>query len=226
MVEYKLTYFNLRGRAELPRMIFAAAGQEFEDKAVHMKMEITEEKRVVSEFEEWVAFKPTTPFGQLPILDVKYENGKSYTIATAPAISRFLAKKFNLAGDGEIEVAQSDMYFDLLQDYSFINVAFIWEADLERKKVLKKMIIDEKLPGCIKHFESKLKDSDSGFIVGSSLTWVDLALYRLVESADDNFLNCKQMILDQYPSIKRWFEMIGNIPSISKWIKNRPDYLY
>ena len=31
MPEYKLTYFNLRGRAELSRLIFAYAGQKFQD---------------------------------------------------------------------------------------------------------------------------------------------------------------------------------------------------
>ena len=31
MPEYKLKYFNLRGRAELPRLMFAEAGQPYED---------------------------------------------------------------------------------------------------------------------------------------------------------------------------------------------------
>ena len=115
---------------------------------------------------------------------------------------------------------------DLLQDYGFIMAAWMWEPDMVKKNGLKKMLVNDKLPGCMKHFESKLKDSESGYIVGSSLTWLDLSLYRLVESADDNFFNCKQMILDTYPSIKKWFEMIGNVPNIAKWLKNRPDYLY
>ena len=31
MPEYKLKYFNFRGRAELPRLMFAEAGQCYED---------------------------------------------------------------------------------------------------------------------------------------------------------------------------------------------------
>ena len=31
MTEYKLHYFNLRGKAELIRLVFAAAGQEYQD---------------------------------------------------------------------------------------------------------------------------------------------------------------------------------------------------
>ena len=31
MPTYKLTYFDIRGRAEMTRMTFAAAGVEFED---------------------------------------------------------------------------------------------------------------------------------------------------------------------------------------------------
>ena len=31
MSEYKLHYFNIRGLAELARLVFAAAGQEYQD---------------------------------------------------------------------------------------------------------------------------------------------------------------------------------------------------
>uniref|UniRef100_A0AAZ3P9J1 glutathione transferase n=1 Tax=Oncorhynchus tshawytscha TaxID=74940 RepID=A0AAZ3P9J1_ONCTS len=37
MTSYKLTYFNMRGRAELPRYIFAYAGIAFEDRRVEWR---------------------------------------------------------------------------------------------------------------------------------------------------------------------------------------------
>ena len=45
MPTYKLTYFNVRGRAETARMLFKLAGQEFEDNRV--------------EGETWQAMKPS-----------------------------------------------------------------------------------------------------------------------------------------------------------------------
>ena len=42
----RLLYFNLRGRAELARLILAAANEEYED------------KRVEWESDEWTALKP------------------------------------------------------------------------------------------------------------------------------------------------------------------------
>ena len=43
--KYKLTYFNLRGRAELARLVFAAAGQKYEDIRI--------------EKEQWPELKPS-----------------------------------------------------------------------------------------------------------------------------------------------------------------------
>jgi len=45
MVNYKLTYFNGRGRAEIIRLIFAAADEKYED--------------VRLEREKWAALKPS-----------------------------------------------------------------------------------------------------------------------------------------------------------------------
>ncbi|KAK3103458.1 hypothetical protein FSP39_019404 [Pinctada imbricata] len=54
--KYKLTYFNLRGRGELPRLILAAAGVPFEDKRIQFG-------------KEWEEFKPNY---------IDYSKTKSY----------------------------------------------------------------------------------------------------------------------------------------------------
>ena len=73
MVQYKLTYFNLRGRGEIARLIFAAAGQEYQDNRV--------------EFAAWPTIKPTTPFGSLPYLDV-VDGGKTVRLAQSVTIGK------------------------------------------------------------------------------------------------------------------------------------------
>ena len=52
----RLTYFDLRGRAEAIRVLLHATQTEFED------------RRVV-EADEWGALKPELPFGGLPIFE-------------------------------------------------------------------------------------------------------------------------------------------------------------
>nr|ACI67946.1 Glutathione-requiring prostaglandin D synthase [Salmo salar] len=47
MQSYKLTYFNMRGRAELPRYIFAYAGIAFEDRRVEWNDWPSIKKRLV-----------------------------------------------------------------------------------------------------------------------------------------------------------------------------------
>ena len=54
MVKYTLNYFNGRGRAEIIRLIFAAAGVEFTDNRI----------------EDWPRTKAETPIGQVPYLEI------------------------------------------------------------------------------------------------------------------------------------------------------------
>lgn len=84
MPNYTLNYFNGRGRAELTRLIFTAAGAQFTDKRYS--------------FEEWPAVKPTTPIGQLPFLEVD-----GSVLPQSVAIARFVAKETGLAGNGNLE---------------------------------------------------------------------------------------------------------------------------
>ena len=55
--QYKLYYFNARGRAESIRLIFAAAGQKYEDFRF--------------KGDEWAQFKSKSPNGKAPFLEIR-----------------------------------------------------------------------------------------------------------------------------------------------------------
>ena len=92
-----LTYFDVRARGELARLVLAAGGLEYEDKRVSGPT--------------WLAVKPDCPFGQIPILE--YDG---VVLAQSVTIARFLAKKAGLAGRNELENAQADMVVDHVHD--------------------------------------------------------------------------------------------------------------
>ncbi len=52
-----------------------------------------------------------TPCGQLPVL-----NWNGTEIAQSTAIARFLAKKFKLTGDNDLDEARADMIVDCIID--------------------------------------------------------------------------------------------------------------
>ena len=79
MTQYKLLYFNGRGRAEYLRLIFAAANQKYEDARIEMS--------------ECPKYKASTPFEQIPILEIR--DGANLTVLSqSNAIGEYLFKKF------------------------------------------------------------------------------------------------------------------------------------
>ena len=81
MAQYTLFYGNARGRGEVIRLVFAAGGQEFDDKRF--------------EFADWPSFKPKAPFGQMPFLEVT-EGGKTTTVAQSVSIGNLLSNHSRL----------------------------------------------------------------------------------------------------------------------------------
>ena len=77
MTQFKLLYFNGRGRAEYLRLILAAANQKYEDARIEMS--------------EWPKLKASTPFEQIPILEVR--DGSNVTVLSQ---SNAIGKKYSI----------------------------------------------------------------------------------------------------------------------------------
>jgi len=215
MGKLKLTYFNGKGRAEAARLILAQAGVDYEDERI--------------EFEDWPELKSTltTPGAQLPILEV---DGK--VIGQSMAITRFLARKYNLAGKNEWEEAKADMIVDCIDDTFNGFVACLLEGKMKRNdEARQKMLIEEfvtkSLPAFLDMMKKQLEENGGQYLVGSDLTWADLVL----QSALEMFVNGHGMMpeyqnpdaLKNHESVADYKKKIENLPNLKAWIEKRPN---
>jgi glutathione S-transferase len=116
MSTYKLYYFNVRGRAEIARLIFSAAGEQFED--------------IRYERNEWSSHKSEMPLGQMPVLEVD-----GVKLTQSMTIARFLAKQFGLAGKDNLEEDKVDVVVDTSIDLAVKLLPILYELDEGKKKI-------------------------------------------------------------------------------------------
>ncbi|CAF1451088.1 unnamed protein product [Adineta steineri] len=197
---YRLYYFNARGRAEISRLIFAAAGQKFED--------------IRYEFNEWPAHKSETPLGQLPLLEVD-----GVKLVQSSAIARFLARKFHLAGRDTLEQAKVEAVTDTINDVIPEIMSIRREQNESKKQQLLQKFSDN-LPKYLQNLEilAGLYSNGGCFFVGNHLTWADLFFYDLGET----ILQCDRNSLNTYPWLKQNRSEVAKQPRIAEYLKNGP----
>ena len=197
MSSYKLTYFNGRGRAEVSRLIFAAAGVQFTDERVT----------------NWPTGKEDAPLGQLPYLTVD-----GVKIPQSMTIARFLANKLNLAGKDDLEKAKADAIVDTVTDFmtAFSKVYQLPAA--EKAEGTKKFMADD-APKYIGNLEKLIKTYGSnGFSVGNSLTWADLLVFDITS----NMQSMDPKALEKSPCILAVRKSVESNAKIAAYLKARP----
>ncbi|XP_052780990.1 glutathione S-transferase-like [Mya arenaria] len=199
MPSYKFTYFNGKGRAEVSRLLFAAAGKAFDDVRIDSA--------------QWSDLKKVMPQGTLPVLEV----GGKTKISQSVSIARYLAREFDLYGKGNTEMALVDQIIDTTQDLLSAVLKFAFLKD-EAEKAKKR---EEFLAGDAKKYlgflENLVKEGGkSGFAVGSSLTVADLMLYAFIENSQIVEL------LKDYKLLDANRKKVEQLPKIKEYLKKRP----
>ena len=201
MPTYKLYYFNSKGRAEQIRFVFVQAGVPYED------IRLTPE--------QWAEFKPKTPYGAMPVLEV---DGKM--LAGSGPIERYVAEQHGLAGSNAFENADIASILDVMDDLAQRLMQFFFEKDEARKAELKKALGETHLPRYLGALEKRAASNNSadGWIYGPNVTYADFGIYLIcgyVEMGGEN-------VLDKYPALKKLRESVEKLPAIAKWLKERP----
>ena len=201
---YKLFYFNLRGRGELSRFVFAQAGVEYEDERI--------------EFKDWRELKPKMPFEVLPVLEVDGDR----SISGSVNIPRYLAERFCLAGENELENAQIASIVDTITDLNQEMLKGFYEKDEKRKEELRKKFLEETVPFKLPFFEKRASTNENGWLYNGKLTWADLSFYLSATW----LLPAVPEALKAYPGLQKLYASVESLPNIAKWLKERPDNDY
>ncbi|KAM4809506.1 hematopoietic prostaglandin D synthase [Rhinophrynus dorsalis] len=193
MPNYKLTYFNIQGRGEIIRYLFAYMGVNYEDHRI--------------EFSEWPTIKPCIPYGQLPVLEI---DGVIFNQSLA--IGRYLARKAGLAGKSDLDELRVDAILDSIDD--FVS-QFPWrEADDAKTK--QKEYMANFAPQLLSNLEKTL--GDKSWLVGDSVTWADFYW----DTCSDGLENYVPGFAKEYPKLLALKGRVKSIPAIAAWVKKRP----
>ncbi|GAB6028480.1 hypothetical protein CHUAL_014093 [Chamberlinius hualienensis] len=196
--KYKLTYFNSRGLAEFSRLIFAYAGVDYEDVRLERGP-------------QWDEFKPKTPFGVIPILEFD-----GVVIGQSRAIARYLANAHGLTGKTPVESARCDFLVDTVFDLFPALGKWYMEQDPAKKAELMEEFANKTAISFLDGFKRELQSN--GYLVGSGVTWADLALAHGLWTLS----LLSPTILDNYPTLKTFSNNILSIPRIKAWLEKRP----
>jgi len=195
MSKVVLEYFPSRGRAEQIRLILEEAGVTYEtnynvDRSV-MKGD-----------------KDSYPFGQLPrLIDGNLSLVQSY------AISRHLARKYNLYGKTLEEHAIVDMIADAGEDlrtpyYDAIYTSGDYDAQVKRYER-----IGLELFGRLEYLLSK-NNGGNGYFVGNDVTYADFIIFEMLDISPKMLPH----ILDGFPLLKAFHGRVAARPKIAAYI--------
>ncbi|BAZ53924.1 hypothetical protein NIES4103_66080 [Nostoc sp. NIES-4103] len=232
-----LRYFDDgKGRAELPRLIFTYGDIPFENKTIS--------------FEEYKQMRSSgkLPFDQLPTLELG-----DMTISQSCAIARYAAREAGIYPLDRVQAASSDMVVDAWRDLLDLLYGCYVDRIVENGQLVMKMrqvsLKVERLdqyfattvPMHLGRFEQMIADNQgSPFVIGSSLTWADLAVFDILSTLDQaanlwtnpsTFFYIPKpygpyqpasKLLELYPKLEVLKKTISTTPKIAAWLLAHP----
>lgn len=156
-----ITYFDVRGRAEVIRLLLEEVGVQYRERRVGL--------------EEWPALKATLPFGQLPC----YEEG-ALRIFQSHAIYRHLARQHDLYGRDEAERVRCDVVQEACVDAQNNIASFFWSPDFASKRAEYEA---SQLPQLLTRMQNLLLENrgSTGFWCGAQLSYVDFLAWHFLD---------------------------------------------
>jgi len=204
MSNYKLVYFDGRGLAEPSRILLAYSGIPFEDQ----RLKAVVDANGKHDRSEFLALKPTLPFGQVPVLHADGE-----VIPQSRVIERFLARKAGLLGSNDLETTRLEAISECVRD---IRDGFMKVKEIEDKKA---EYISTELPQAIGFLTKYVSKTGSpGFSIGNRLSYPDFQIYYLIWVLNDMKVTTMETFGETLHAI---YNSVAENANVKKYVENR-----
>jgi len=196
MSKAKIAYFEGRARVEPIRVMLEELAIPYEDQKVS--------------FEMWGEMKKDTPFGALP----SYREG-DMEIFQSHAIMRHLARVHDLYGSTEAERVRCDVVEEALSDLNELVGKAPWRTHFANERA---NYVANELGPALGRLERFLESNQNpgGFWVGSSLTFVDLIAYAILDSTGAMFPEA----MEKFAPLREFCDEIARRPRIAAYIES------
>ncbi|CAG9788907.1 unnamed protein product [Diatraea saccharalis] len=201
MPTVKFTYFPAKALGESCRLLLAYGGQEFEDYRINP--------------DNWPNIKPTTPFGQLPVLEI---DGKKY--AQSLAISRYLGRKYGLNGADIEEDFLIDQSVDFINDIRAKAATVQYESDEALKEKKHEDFSKNVYPPMLKKLDEIVKQNN-GHVAAEKLTWGDFVFAGMLDYL--KVMMRRPQLEEEFPSFKQLLDNVYALPQLQKYLAQAPD---
>jgi len=208
MAKFNLKYFGLPALGEPPRLLFALGKIPFEDQTIT--------------FEEWGPIKPTTKWGQVPVLTTP--EGKEMT--QSKAISRYLAKLVVVDGqklypDDPLLAFDVDEMIDAFEDVRMKIVPTFAIKDADEKLAARAALFAD--DGACTQLLAKIDGfMGDGFAVGGVFTLADVWTYFMVMFFRSGFLDgVPADFVDKHPKMKAVAARVAANPEVKAYVESK-----
>ncbi|EGG19016.1 hypothetical protein DFA_02259 [Cavenderia fasciculata] len=186
-------YFNGRGKGEVVRLLLTFAGVSFKD----VRVENIDD-----------ALRARLPFGQIPFFE-----DNEIELAQSGSIIRYVAQKYKIAGDNNVDIAHGDAIIESIWDV----LTPYWQTKDNEEKFNKYKT--ETIPKFLTRWEELLLKNGGKQFVGKSLTSADIAVFHAIDHL--NFLKVYQLETTKYPTLSALYTTVSEVPALKTYLAAR-----
>ncbi len=200
MSKPRLFYFDAPvSRGEECRLALHAAGVDFEDVRLSR--------------DEWMARKPSTPYGSIPVLELPGHP----PLAQTNAILVLLGRRYGLHPKDDFEAARHEAMMAHVEDLRAHAGPIIRISQPDEKKTQREAMVETFLPTW-GSFTEKNITGDGPFFGGAALHVVDLKLYMAVRwFAGGNVDHVPATVFARFAKLTRLYEAVRDHEKVKSW---------
>ena len=220
---YKLYYWPMiQGRGEVIRLSFEEAGVEYIDVARNNQGQEDNQNAIIDILQNTNLMSP--PFAPPFLID------GDIMIAQAAAILQYLAPKIGLIGESQeeqifahqIQLTVSDFLTEVHDTHHPIASELYYEDQIDESKKRSANFIKLRIPKYLDYFEKIIANnkSNSGWLIGNSLTYPDLSLFQIIEGLHYAFPKAFANIAGNYTNTITLRDAVAARPNIASYLKS------